>query len=312
MITFPPEPAAVFERALVCAYTSLTRDERPITWPVTPYVGSRGTLDVTTGLAYPDKAERARRDPRVALLYTDGPVVLVQGRATVRDADLQANTDRYVRESLAKAPSALSRLPSFMFRRFTWYFARIYIEVTPERLIWWPDGDLTRQPRTWSCPATAPASDRPPSGPRLPGRTIPPADWRPHARRARSLGTPIVSLMSGGLPVVVPARAYTATPTGYELRLPAGVKAADGPVCLTFHQHGPQMEWQENVVLLGTATGHDDHLTVTVERALTDWSLPAGRRRRNRSFFGHGKLLKPRLEAEAARRAQPVPILRRP
>ncbi|MFI6738607.1 pyridoxamine 5'-phosphate oxidase family protein [Nonomuraea sp. NPDC050451] len=93
----PAEVRQVFERSFVCEYTSLTRAGRPVTWPVTPYAGRDGTLDVTTGLSYPDKAERARRDPRVALLYSDPagsgldrpPVVLVQGRAAVRDADLR-------------------------------------------------------------------------------------------------------------------------------------------------------------------------------------------------------------------------------
>src|SRR5689334_13556962 len=93
----PAEVRQVFERSLVSEYTSLTRAGHPVTWPITPFVGERGTLDLTTGLGYPDKAERARRNPRVALLYSDPagngpdlpPVVLVQGRAAVRDADLQ-------------------------------------------------------------------------------------------------------------------------------------------------------------------------------------------------------------------------------
>jgi len=59
-------------RALTCHYASLTRDERPITWPVTPYVNDdRRSVDVSTGLAYPAKAERARRNPNVGLLFQD-------------------------------------------------------------------------------------------------------------------------------------------------------------------------------------------------------------------------------------------------
>ena len=100
---WPEEVRAIFERAMTCEFATVTKRGAPITYPVTPYVGEHGrTLDVSTGLAYPAKAERARRDPRVALLYSDPtgsgladpPVVLVQGLATVRDGDLQANTDR--------------------------------------------------------------------------------------------------------------------------------------------------------------------------------------------------------------------------
>ncbi|MBB6551747.1 hemerythrin [Nonomuraea rubra] len=313
MLTLPDVLTRTLQDALVCSYTSLTRDGRPITWPVVPYIGERGTLDVTTGLTYPDKAERARRDPRVALLYTGDPViVLVQGRATVRDADLQANTDRYVRESLAKTPAGFAGLPWFLVKRLTWYFARIYVEVTPERLTWWPGGDLTRAPQTWVCPpgVAVPPSDPAPTGPRLPGRSTPPADWRPYARRAERLGRPEVSLLAGGLPVTVPAREFTATAGGYEVRLPAGVEAASGPVCLTFHQYGPGMRWQENVVMVGAATAAGDRLSVTVERALPDWSLPSDRR--GRSFLEHGSQLRRRLKAEAGRRSQPVPEVRRP
>lgn len=318
----PRRAAEVFGRALVCAYASLTRDGRPVTWPVTPYAGAGGTLDVSTGLTYPDKAERARRDPRVALLCSgaeDGgpdraPVVLVQGRAAVRDADLQAGTDRYVRESLAKTGAGFAGMPWFLVRRLSWYFARIWVEVTPERIVWWPEGDLSRTPEIWTGPpdVAAPASDPAPTGPRLPSRSAPPADWRPFASRAARLGEPVVTMVADGMPLAVPARSAVRTEAGFDLWLPAGVQAAGGPVCLTFHRHGPAMEWQENVVLVGRATGAGDRLSVRVERALNDWSLAGSRRERSRSFLGQGRLLRKRLEAEAARRGQPVPRVRRP
>ncbi|MEV0235591.1 hypothetical protein [Nonomuraea sp. NPDC050786] len=319
-VTVPAEVRQVLDRSLVCEYTSLTRAGRPVTWPITPYVGRYGTLDVTTGLSYPDKAERARRDPRVALLYSDPtgsgldrpPMVLVQGRAAVRDADLQGNTDRYVRESMAKTPEAFDGLPWFLLKRLSWYFARIYIEVTPERVTWWPEGDLAREPCTWSVlgEVAFPRSDLPPSGPRLPSRSAPPADWRPYADRALRLGVPVVSTVADGLPLPVRARSAVRTERGFDLRLPAGVAAVPGPVCLTFHWYSPT-GGQEHVVLVGWGSGTGDRLEVEVERALNDWSLAGSNREQVRSFLRQRKELKRRVRLEAARRDQAVPKIRR-
>ena len=110
---------------------------------------------MSTGLTYPAKAERARRNPKVALSFSyargsglDKPAtVIVLGHAAVRDANLQANTDRYVRATLSKSPDIYKGQPNFLLRRLTWYFARIWIEVTPLQILWWPEGNLNAQPR---------------------------------------------------------------------------------------------------------------------------------------------------------------------
>jgi hypothetical protein len=177
-----------------------------------------------------------------------------------------------------------------------------------------PEGDLSRTPEVWTAPGdvVVPASDPALAGARLPSRSVPPADWRPFADRAARLGEPAVTMVADGLPLAVPTRSALRTEAGFDLRLPVGVQAAEGPVCLTFHRHGPALEWQENVVLVRTATGEGDRLSMRVERALNDWSLAGNRRERNRSFLGQGKMLRKRLEAEAARRDQPVPRVRRP
>jgi len=189
---WPHELEAVFERSVTCEYASLTRSGTPVTVPTTPYVGDgRRALDVSTGLTYPAKAERARRNPRVALLFADPlgsgladpPVALVQGHGAVRDADLQANTDRYVRRSLAKLSAATKGQPKFMLRRLAFYYARIWVEVTPVRVLWWDDRNLAIPPSEWRRPGTAglPASDpAPPGSPPPPGSSP-----RPRGGRSR-------------------------------------------------------------------------------------------------------------------------------
>ena len=153
----------------VCEYASLKKDGTPITSPVIPYPGENGrTIDVQTGLSYPTKAERARNNPQVCLLYSEPkaspverpPTILVYGQATVYHSDLQANTDRYVRMSLGRF-SFFRQMPAFILRWMIGYLARIWIEVTPLKLLWWPEGDMGATPQQWHAPegTQAPSSD---------------------------------------------------------------------------------------------------------------------------------------------------------
>src|ERR671918_1164344 len=102
--TLPREVQAVFDRFITTEYTTIDRQGRPITWPVTPYYSPGAEcIDVTTGLGYPKKAKDAGANPKVALLFSDPtgcgmdhpPLVLVQGTAEVDDGDLDANRERY-------------------------------------------------------------------------------------------------------------------------------------------------------------------------------------------------------------------------
>jgi hypothetical protein len=323
-VDWPADLAELCRRSLVAEYASLTRDGRPITWPLTPYLGEdTATIDVSTGLTYPAKAERARRDPRVAVLFSsriapgmsDPAVVLVQGLATVRDADLQANTDRYVREQLAKLPKNFAGIPRFLLRQTAWYFARIYVQVTPLRITSWPGGRLDREPEVWTAPegTTAPPSDPPPTGPALAsGWSKPAGDWRPFADRAERLGAPVLTVAGDdGWPLPVRCRSSERTADGFLVEPPAGVRIGAGPACLTAHWHNEAFDGQENVVVVGSAEPADDgRVHVRVDRALSDWSLPGGKLSQTVGFLTKGRPLAKRLKVEAARRGQPAPRVR--
>ncbi len=154
--TLPQEVRDAFERFITCEYTTVDARQQPIVWPVTPFYSSGApTLDTTTGLGYPKKANDARRNPQVAFLFSDptgsgiqsGIQVLVQGMAEVDDRDLEANLERYEREAVVKLPRGRSvLLPRIVRGMFGWYVNRIYIKVRPERVFVWPDGDLAKQP----------------------------------------------------------------------------------------------------------------------------------------------------------------------
>ena len=246
---WPAELAEVFERSTTCEYASLTRAGAPVTVPLAPFVGA-GTLDVSTGLAFPAKAERARRNPKVALLFADpigagmsgAPVVLVQGHAAVRDANLQAGTDRYVRAALAKYPAATKNQPKFMLRRLAWYWARIWVEVTPVRIRWWQDRNLMLTPREWRAgeDLKLPQSDPAPPGRQPPPWLDPPREWRKEASRAlTALPLADLTVVDGdGYPLCVPV--VTTGLVGGYVSLKIGNGAPEmpvGPACLTLHGH---------------------------------------------------------------------------
>ena len=155
--SLPPEVQAVFERFITTELTTIDGTGQPITWPLTPYYSAGAPcIDVTTGLGYPKKANDARATPLVSLLFSDptgsglsdAPMVLVQGTAAVDDRDLEANRERYGRESAIKLPATVKMQPPDPVKRFFgWYYTRIYIHVRPERIFVWPRGDIGEEPR---------------------------------------------------------------------------------------------------------------------------------------------------------------------
>jgi hypothetical protein len=323
---WPQEVTALFERAITCEYASLTEKGSPITFPLTPYIGDDGrTLDVSTGLTYPAKAERARRNPKVTLLYSDpvgsglpnAPTVLVYGLATVRDADLQANIDRYIRLSFAKLPDTYKTMPGFLLRRMNWYFARIWMQVTPVRMLWWPGGNLDQPPQRWDALAgtSAPPSDPPPQGKSLGNWTSPPGEWRPGAEHAaRTLGAPVLTVVNeDGWPLVLRTKQAALETDGFRLTLGAGMPLLkDGSACLTFHTHPEQFTGQENMAFTGEAQVRDGSVFFKVGRRIGDWSLNGSRLQAAFSFLAKSRVLRPRLVAESARRGQPVPKVNLP
>ncbi len=310
----------MFERSITCEYSSLTRAGAPVTVPTTPYPAPAGTIDVSTGLTYPAKAERARRNPKVCLLFADPiglhtssePVVLVQGHAAVRDADLQANTDRYVRLSAEKLPAASKGQPKLMLRRLAFYYARIWVEITPLRMLWWPDRSLAQPAKRWDVAPDVrlPESDPTPEGRQPPAWLEPPSQWREVAASALAR-LPLADLStvdSEGFPLCLPVTASRME--GDEVPLGVGAGAPElkpGPACLTVHGHDDQFTGQENHTLMGELVTGAGEPRLRVARALADWSLDGGRAKKAIGFLAKGRQLRPRLQAEAARRGQPVP-----
>ena len=323
MLNWPSELTTVFEKFVTCEYASLNKLGTPITYPCTPYVGN-STLDVSTGLTYPAKAERARRNPKVALSFSyvrgsgldKPPTVLVLGHAAVRDANLQANTDRYVRATLAKTPDAYKGQPGFLLRRLTWYFVRIWVEVTPLQILWWPASDLSAQPQTWEAPhhVVLPKSDPEPQGAQPPAWIEPPITWRAGLKRALKLGKPVLTATNAdGYPVPIRVADARLEKDDLWLTLHAGTPLQpQGAACLTFHTHPEVFTGQENAVFVGNVSSSGNTAIFKVERQLADWSLAGTGIKQMLAFMGKQRVLAPRLKTEAARRGQPVPKVNLP
>jgi hypothetical protein len=328
-IDLPQELVPVLMESGVCEYASLKKNGTPITSPVIPFPGEDGrTIDVQTGLTYATKAERARNNPHVCLLYSEPktspvespPTVLVYGQATVYDSDLQANTDRYARLMPTKF-QLIRQIPAFILRRATMYLARIWIAVTPLKLLWWPEGDMGAAPQQWHPPegTQAPPSDPPPEPLPTPYKPLadPPTDWRLEIAYALDrLGTPILTVVDeDGYPVPFRVRGGFQVADGVHLDLPLAMPTnARGRACLTFHTmevKDGEVVSNENMSFVGEVSGDGGDVLFKVERCLPCLSAkrdPAGLFSLLLGFLRMRK----RLEVEAARRGQLVPIVRLP
>jgi hypothetical protein len=324
---WPDALTQVAERFVTCEFATFTRKNTPITYPLTPYMGEDGrTVDVSTGLSYPAKAERARRNPKVGMLFSNpagsgienAPVVLALGEATVRDSDPQAAMDRYVRLGMTRFPEAYKGQPRFLMKRMQWYFARIWILVTPLKVMWWPEGDTNHRPQLWAAPegTSAPPSDpAPPGAQPKPWATEPP-DWREGAQYAlTNMGLPVLTAVDPGSGYPVPFRASRVelTPEGFSLNMPAGSPVSPaGPACLTFHKHPDVFVSQENVVFVGEVQPSNGQVSFHVERRLADFSLGTSKSSATMTMLRSYMKLNPQLRRELARRGQKMPVVRLP
>ena len=292
--SLPPEVRDCFERYITTEYTTIDARQQPITWPVTPYYrNGEPTIDVTTGIGYPKKADDAKRNPRVALLFSDPTgcglerpsQVLVQGTADVDDRDLDANAERYDRESAHKLPvTKRESPPKFMRGPLRWYYARIYIKVRPERIFVWPEGDPTAEPEIHdahldevrSGHVEEPQVAHAPAG----GGGVP---WD---RRMDELGSryrdAVVSWVApDGFPLAVRLpievdRAERKIKLADEL---AGLPLAEGRACLTAHSHHPEFKWRENFQVRGDLALTDRGWQLTPHKLIGGLEMPKGPRR---------------------------------
>jgi hypothetical protein len=288
--TLPQEVREAFERFIACEFTTVDASKQPITWPVTPYYTQGApTIEVTTGLGYPKKADDARAHPSVALLFSDptgsgidsGIKVLVQGTATIDDEDLRTNADRYVHELGEKLPATRKMQPPKPLRPLlNFYYARIYIGVRPERIFVWPDGDLATEPILHDAHLEEVRSGHSEEAPEEHGRpTGGPAAWDRRLDFLAEHETGVLSWLGpDGFPISVRVP-HTADPSRHEIRIeaePATLPVLEGRACLTVHRHAPDFTWQRNMQVRGELVRSADGLRLVPHRVVGGFEIPKG------------------------------------
>ena len=283
---------ACFERFVTTELTTVDARQQPITWPVTPYYRDGGpTIDVTTGLGYPKKADDARRHPRVALLFSDPTgsglerpaQVLVQGIAAVDEDDLAANRERYMRESVAKLPATRKmHPPSRCESPSTGTTPGSTSGCARSASSSGPPATRSPSPRSTTRISRRSARDIPRSRPSPTSRR--PADRWPGTLGSRSWGAAIRWPSSPGSgPTASRSRSVsrshsTRPPTGSGSESSrSGLPLAEGRACITAHAHGPEFEWQENFQVRGdlVALGQGEWALVP-RKLIGGFELPRG------------------------------------
>jgi hypothetical protein len=262
------------------------------------------TIDIGTGLAYPAKAERARRNPKVGLLLEGGPddpVVSVAGIAAVRDSDLQGNLERYAAETIFSPNIAPDVVPWADTRKRVWYLTRMIVAVAPAHIRWWPARRLMDEtPDEWRAPAGTifPASDHAPPGKPSEAPKWPQSPWQDMRESALASGLPghLTLVDPEGFPLPIRVREVRSHAEGFSVVAPAGAPWSEGKATLSF---AGREVFVCDVRLEGGRT------ILRVERALP--VLPLVAEPSNPSADTHAALMK-RLEEEAARRGAPIPV----
>lgn len=225
--SLPDHIRSLVESAPFTEYATVTTTATPINTPTYVFPSDDlGLLALATGLAYPAKAERARRNPKVGLLIeggVDSPVISIRGRAAVRDAELTDNARRYISETGFEGISyGLSWSEA---RKAVWYWTRIIVEVTPERIMWWDNpAAMNDAPQIWSAPdgTVFPESDPAPAGKPSPAPQWPQRSWQEIARDGLARGVlPHLTLIDDdGYPLPLRVRGCELIGDRFKLDLP--------------------------------------------------------------------------------------------
>jgi hypothetical protein len=144
MGTLPDPVERLLVAALVGELSVVDAAGRPVTYPLIPlYDGDR--IYLTSSVLFSRKLDHIKANPRVALSITD-PVAVggridratIQGDARVIEEDPHGGWERLLPIWEAKEPAIVAFLKERV--ALPLFFERSLIEITPRRVLYWPDG----------------------------------------------------------------------------------------------------------------------------------------------------------------------------
>jgi hypothetical protein len=298
----------LIRQSVVAEYATVSSAGVPIDTPTYSFPSDNlESVDLATGIAYPSKAERARKNPKVGLLFegaADEPVVSIAGHAAVLDGDLQENVDRY----LAEVGSY--ELPGggvwSVAQKAVWYWTRIIVTVVPLTVRWWESpAAMDAKPSVWNAPAGIRLR---PSDPAPPGSISKAPDWPllpwlevAERALARAASGHLSVCDRHGYPLPIRVQSWTLADDGFDLSVP---KESPWDPCgratLTFS--GVE-------TFIGTLAADGTRLRLRVERALPIFPLIVDPTQVFTPSQSTKENLMRRLTEETSRRGQPVPSI---
>jgi hypothetical protein len=249
LVRWPDEVDEVIRGDLTAAAAYLTPAGGAVVTGVAPLGISQreaGVLGYTTSLGFPRKLERIIADPRVALAFhtrehgfsASPAFVLAQGRARV---DLRPSRERL--EALIPQAEAYFgqtvRGPVWDRLLREYYFERVFVDITLERIVTWPNLSAAGPMDVTGVPWPGPAVPQPPPA----GGTGPRLDMGRATRRIAALPHRVLAYRGNdGFPVVVPVEFAAYDARGLRLVAPEGLLPPGGRRAgLLAHAYQPQL-----------------------------------------------------------------------
>lgn len=287
-----PNMYHVMSSYLTCEAATVSHSGTPIAWPVTGvWRPDDQAFAFSTSIGFPRKAFNIRREPRVALLFSDptgsgldrAGQVLVQGEAQCTDeivTSFSQNADVWQRIAQTQ-PSSRALSSSRLVRRLMdVYYMRLFITVAPTTVTTRePLPETARQVSFSAVPDIPPAIAGEIGG--FPSAVLASLDDDGHATLAR----------------VVPE------PTDDGLMLP-GTDARPGRASLLFHRHDELLAGQRSFVVVGELVERASGLALRPDRVadgiqsggmLSQISMARGLRRRAQAYLDKRGLDRPQV-----------------